>query len=191
MDSLRVVIGIDPGLKGAIAVLIDGVPSTIIDMPVKAKATSGNEVDAFALAEFISGLVMHNLGAHIHAVIEAVSTRPGESPTRGQKSAEGAGILKGVLASHGVRYTQVVPQVWKRHHGLLKSDKEASRMLAMAKWPNRCTHFMRVMDHDRAEAALMADWGNVTECWIDQPKKKRRVARRNTRRVRVQPELSL
>lgn len=117
--------------------------------------------------------------------------RPGNARGTDSKAAEGAGIIKGVLASHGVKWTQVIPQVWKRHHGLLKCGKEMSRQLAMAKWERHATYFMRVMDHDRAEAMLIADWGKVTECWIEQTKRKRRGARRNTRKVReALPELA-
>ena len=51
----------------------------------------------------------------------------------------------------------VSPGKWKKHFGLT-SDKEKSRALAIATWP-QSDHFRRKKDDGRAEAALTALYG--------------------------------
>src|SRR6185312_10117287 len=46
----RVTIGVDPGQSGAVAVLADGEPVKVFDMPCTARKNAGHEVSAAALA---------------------------------------------------------------------------------------------------------------------------------------------
>lgn len=174
--TLRLIIGIDPGVNGAIALLADGRPSTVYDMPKRDRSSGGSEIDACALVKLIDGIAVAYIGTHVHAVLEPPSTRPGESPTNALKMGEGYGVLKGVLASHGIDWTETRPQTWKAWQGLANDKrngivrtKDDSRRVALSKWPTFGIHFQRVCDHDRAEAMLMAEWGNETECWIAKP----------------------
>lgn len=181
--TLRLIIGIDPGLRGAIALMADGKPSTLRDMPIRPGSTGRDEVDPFALSKFISEVACAYVGSHVHAVIEATSMRPENARGSDGKAAEGAGIVKGVLASHGISYTVVQPQTWKRYQGLLKRTKEDSRAVAMMKWPTFGVWFQRVMDHDRAEAMLMAEWGNSVECWVPKIEKPKRPKAKSARKL--------
>lgn len=160
---LRVTIGIDPGLCGAIVVLHDGVPRQFADMPTVDRKTSGRNVDAFALAALIRGIRMPAPGAHVFAILEPPSMRPGESATRGQHSGESYGILKGVLASLGIRWCEVRPQVWKKHYGLLKTEKDVARLYAMNRFPRVAQSMVRKKDNGRADALLIGAWGYETE----------------------------
>lgn len=159
----RLTIGVDPGVFGALVVLADGAPLQIVDMPVKARKTKGNEVDAFRLASIVRGVIQQARGAHVMAVLEPPSMRPGESPTRGQHSGEGYGVLKGVFAALGVRWVTVQPQTWKRHFGLLKTEKDVARQFAMNRFPTHAIHLCRKKDNGRGDAALIALWGWETE----------------------------
>ena len=75
-SPLRLTIGVDPGILGALVVLGDGEPLQFIDMPTRPRKTSGNEVDAFRLASIVRGIVQQARGAHVMAVLEPPSTRP-------------------------------------------------------------------------------------------------------------------
>ena len=57
-----------------------------------------------------------------------------------------------------VRY--VIPRVWKGYFGL-SSDKEQSRLKAIALFPDCANLFSRKKDEGRAEAALIALWEAV------------------------------
>lgn len=162
-SHLRLTIGVDPGILGALAVLGDGEPLQFIDMPTKPRKTSGNEVDAFRLAAIVRGIVQRARGAHVMAVLEPPSTRPGESPTHGQHSGEGYGVLKGVFAALGIRWVEVRPQTWKRYYGLLKTEKDVARQYAMHRFQSHAQHLARKKDNGRGDAALIALWAWETE----------------------------
>ena len=161
--ALRLTIGVDPGMLGALVVLADGVPDQFIDMPTVPRPTTGNEVDAFRLAALLRGVLQRHPGAHVFAAVEAVSVRPGESPTRGKNAGEGVGTVKGVLAALGVRWVVVQPQTWKRHFSLLKTEKDIARQFAMQRFPSHAIHLTRKKDNGRGDAALIALWAWETE----------------------------
>jgi hypothetical protein len=52
----------------------------------------------------------------------------------------------------------VPPATWKKAMRL-KGGKDESREAAMRLWPASAGLFARVKDNDRAEAALIAEWG--------------------------------
>jgi crossover junction endodeoxyribonuclease RuvC len=50
--------------------------------------------------------------------------------------------------------------VWKEYFDLVGCDKEASRQLALTLWPKHAAVLVRKQDHQRAEAMLIAKWGD-------------------------------
>jgi crossover junction endodeoxyribonuclease RuvC len=160
---LRLTIGVDPGICGALVVLPDGEPLQFVDMPTVPRKTKGNEVDAFRLATSVRKILASAPGAHVMAVLEPPSTRPGESPTHGQHSGEGYGVLKGVFATLGIRWVEVRPQTWKRYFGLLKTEKDVARQFAMNRFQRHAVYLSRKKDNGRGDAALIALWAWETE----------------------------
>jgi crossover junction endodeoxyribonuclease RuvC len=58
----------------------------------------------------------------------------------------------------------VPPQTWKKFHGIPpKSDKEYSRGLVMQMRPDLAKELARKKDHNRAEAVLIALYGQYKE----------------------------
>jgi len=53
----------------------------------------------------------------------------------------------------------VKPALWREYFDLLGRDKEASRMLAQRLFPAMSDKLTRQMDHNRAEAMLIAWFG--------------------------------
>jgi len=146
------IIGIDPGKTGAIAMLYnineheDNNRLFIEDMPALDKEING-AVIADILREFTPDFVY----------LEAVN-----SFGMGRQSAynfgQGVGILKGVMAALAIPYSIVAPGKWKRDMGL-KRDKAAARAAATRLFPASADLFKRKKDDGRAEAALIALWG--------------------------------
>lgn len=149
-----IVIGIDPGLTGAIALIQDGKYLDLMDMPTIAKGGSGKvkyEVSPVAITQFLRAKVPVDSGAA--AIIERVNSMPGQGAATVFSLGDSFGCARAVIACFGLPYRDVTPQVWKKHFSL-STDKEQSRALASKLFPEAELHLKRF--HDRAEALLMA-----------------------------------
>lgn len=149
---MSVTIGIDPGAtSGAIACFVDGELLDAIDMPCADGIVSGvllaNELRQFAVAGFDDRPTI---------VIERVHAMPGNGAASMFKFGRSLGVIEGVVAALGWPVVWQTPQAWKKHHGLLRQDKDAARMLALETWPEHADTFRRKKDCGRADAALIA-----------------------------------
>lgn len=160
--TLRVTFGIDPGLSGAVATLIDGEPGPVLDMPV-VQVGDWREVDAATLAAWIRGVRAQHPGADFSACVEKVSARPGDGGTSAFRFGEGYGQIKAVLGVLGIPYSRAIPAVWKRHMGLLGTEKDAARQLALVRFPDAAHLLQRKKDNGRADALLIALWHESTQ----------------------------
>lgn len=140
-----VMIGIDPGVTGAVGCLCESAPEPLIwDMPANPRD----------LYERLSGF---NSNVALQVVVEQAQAMPRQGVSSTFKTGYGYGVIIGVLAATGIPYRTVTPAVWKRAMGLQGKDKEASRALARSLWPT--APLGRVKDHGRAEALLLAEFG--------------------------------
>ena len=150
--------GIDPGIEGAYAIL----------------APDGKILAAGRLPTIAHGKrpLIHARGLKaelarwsvVHTTIENVATRPGQGGASQGAFLRAIGTIYGVADLQGA-VTWVTPVQWKRFHGLLKTDKEASRAVALKLWPEqvdqftpRRLHLTKKQAQDVAEAALIARW---------------------------------
>ncbi len=97
------------------------------------------------------------------AIIEKVSARPGEAPSGAFSFGFSSGCISGVLGALRVPVTTVSPVTWKKSMGL-GADKDLSRSRALELFPSVANRLSRKLDHDRAEALLMAEWGRRQVC---------------------------
>lgn len=152
-----VVLGIDPGMGGALAFFGEGpldTPQfwTVFDMPTFGDGKQRG-VDGAALAKII------NTFQPTFAVVEKVNAMRGWGVGSCFRFGESFGVIRGVLGALQVPTHLVTPQAWKKHYGLKGKDKEASRRLVIELWPGHQSLFARVKDEGRAEAALIAAYG--------------------------------
>lgn len=163
---MKVLIGIDPGLRGAIAVLAGRDLVHVADMPVVPVSWAGktrNEVSPALLYSLLAS-IQHEHGKATMAVVERVSASPQMGRTSAFRFGEGYGAVNAVLACAGISAETVVPGKWKKALGLT-SVKDASRGLAMKRWPDCAEMFERKKDDGRAEAALLAEYIRRRENW--------------------------
>lgn len=157
------IIGIDPGLSGAIA-LFDGNDLYVFDMPVLEYCVSGGkkrkELNIGKLAGYI------RQGSTAKAYMEAINGRSSQGGFTEFRFGEAYGMSKAALVLTGTSYELISPQKWKNYFGLKKTKgmttaqfKTLSRELAMEKFPARADRFKRVKDDGAAEAALIALYG--------------------------------
>lgn len=135
MRSAWVWVGIDPGLKGGLAVVdsAGGLVETV-RMPTRAKRTgNGVEVDPVELNEWLFKLDLDGRCAVI--AVEAQQAMPHQGVSSTFTTGYGMGAIEGVLAGSGHPSMRVRPVDWKRSCGLLGKAKEASIAWCRSRWP--------------------------------------------------------
>ena len=155
---MKYVIGIDPGISGAIAIFEDGKLDTIHDMPtlkIASGKTMKSHISAIGLVRILeTSTLVHE---PVHIVIEKVGAMPNQGVTSMFNFGRSAGIIEGVVAALQRPYTYVTPAAWTKAVGRA-AGKDASRMRAMELFPTRAELFKRAKDDGRADAALIAYW---------------------------------
>lgn len=152
-----IILGIDPGLSGALAIIEDGPQGgcLCVDMPTLALSRGGKarrEIDAHQLATLIVNWMP------THAFIEGMRAMPGQGVSSMFALGKGYGIILGVLAATSIPYTVVDARKWKNAFSLNK-DKDAAKARASQLLP-AAAHQWPLKKHDgRAEAALLALYG--------------------------------
>lgn len=150
------ILGIDPGLSGALALLsLEGHVLAIEDMPTIEVIVNGKKrrnMPPVALANIIRILAPQK------AFLENVGVRPGEGAVGAFSFGRNLGQIEGVLAALQIPTTLVHPATWKRRMSI-PADKGGARMKAMALFPDKAELFKRVKDDGRAESALLAYYG--------------------------------
>lgn len=150
------IIGIDPGLGGGIAV-VGRMGNLIYAVNTPVFKIKGKTVlDIYAVAKLLAEYRLAD-----RAVIEQVGAMPGQGVTSMFNFGFSTGVLHGALAALEIQIVQVTPQTWKKHMRL-PADKDAARRLAKSLWP-KATCFDRVKDDGVAEAALIARWSIETD----------------------------
>lgn len=155
--SFDYVIGCDPGLSGAIAIIDvrKGLVDTL-DMPT-VEVKVGNAYKKRVAPEVIAA-ELRCYAPYATAFIEKVSAMPGQGVSSMFAFGEAYGLVRGVLAGMGIPVTTVTPAVWTKAMRVA-GGKGGSRQRAMELWPDKAGLFKRVKDNGRADAALIAQWG--------------------------------
>jgi crossover junction endodeoxyribonuclease RuvC len=143
-------IGIDPGLSGAVAILDQaGELVSVTDLPV-IRDLSLAWIDGNELQSIILGALQ---GRTAGAIIERVSSMPGQGIASSFQFGVGFGSVLSVLQALHIPLEFVTAAVWKRSYGLSK-DKHASLHKARLLYPAAELHLAK--HHGRAEALLVA-----------------------------------
>lgn len=150
------ILGCDPGASGALVVLDTQTNTlTVMDMPVveiKRGTRNVRQVSAQHVAD-----CLFNLGIE-HAVVEKVGAMPGQGVSSMFAFGRAAGVLEGVLAALRIPTTYVTPQEWQKHMRVV-GGKDGARNRASQLWPTQSQYFIRKKDDGRADAALIAGYG--------------------------------
>jgi len=164
---MKTLIGIDPGLHGAIVVLKNGRPVCTRDMPTRpSRIGKKTVIDGVALADILREHLDNAVAFLEHIVLRPVgATGGGMGIAAASSFGKGTGIIMGVMDALGLKYYELTPAHWKRAAGLLKQPKKASLAAAKKLWP---TWNVRLMKHiDRADAALIAHFGAQIKGEVD------------------------
>jgi crossover junction endodeoxyribonuclease RuvC len=151
------ILGIDPGMSGAIAVFEMDRLVDVLDMPV-VETQAGKKKKRRISPEMLTAELEKYAPFVERAYIESVHAMPGQGVSSMFAFGEAFGLARGVMAGLKISTQLVSPASWKR--GLkLAAGKDASRAMAAQLWPYAAGLFKRQRDDGRAEAALIAYWG--------------------------------
>lgn len=151
---VRYILGADPGIHGAIALLGTRGSLEIFDMPT-IRADKKLHVDDYTLARKIDAFGKNYIET---AFIERVHAMPKNGAVSMFSFGTSYGILRGVIAASFIPAVLVTPQSWKKDLGIT-SDKKQSLAKARELFPEYLHLFSRQKDDGRAEAALLAYYG--------------------------------
>ena len=149
------IMGIDPGVSGALALVSGARVIEVWDVPTMAKTTGkGLQINSAALGDLMV------VGDPNIVVIERVGAMPKQGVTSMFNFGYSAGILDGVTGALAFTVRFVHPNAWKKHFGLTGKDKDAARTLAIQRHPEAAARLTLKKHVGRADAILLADYLN-------------------------------
>ena len=152
-----IILGIDPGMSGALASW-DGTFLQVLDIPTVKSTGRGREV---VWAELNQKWDEYFIWAD-HVFLERVHSRPGEGVSSAFKFGTVFGGLRAMAAAKQLPLTLVTPSQWMKVMGVGRGSKEASVLRATEMFPRFATMFRGPKGGKKdgvAEASLIAKYG--------------------------------
>lgn len=156
-----IVIGIDPGLTGAIAALRDGAVMALADLPTMANGKGKSKVKRQINPATLIFMLSRFKGTDAVCCVERVASMPGQGVAGIFSFGHTCGCIFASCAANGLPVEMVTPRIWKKFYNLGK-DKDVTRTKAIELYPLK--KLARKKDHNRAEAILIARW-----YWLTHP----------------------
>ena len=155
------IIGIDPGLSGAIAVLENNKVLNIFDMPVMSEGKKNKRQLNSAL---LVSLIRDNISKdeEVMVVVEQVNAMPGQGVTSMFNFGQTFGAIKGVCAALGLPIFFVRPSKWKKYFELINSSKDSSRTKVIEMYPKLSVQLAKKKDVNKSDAILIARFFSET-----------------------------
>ena len=155
------IIGIDPGLSGAIAILENNKVLNIFEMPVMSEGKKNKrQLNSAQLTKLLKDNISKN--DEISVVVEQVNAMPGQGVTSMFNFGQTFGAIKGICAALGLPIFFVRPSMWKKHFELINSSKDSSRTKAIEMYPALSDHLAKKKDVNKSDAILIARFYSET-----------------------------
>ena len=156
-----IIIGIDPGINGAISIIENKKIIEVYDTPTM--------IDGKKNKRQINGAQVTNIfkerlngEKEVVVVVEQVNAMPGQGVTSMFNFGQSFGVIKGICAALNLPIYFVRPAKWKKHFNLIKTNKDASRTKVIEVYPEISSKLHRKKDSNRADAILIALYFNDT-----------------------------
>ena len=156
------ILGVDPGGRGALALLEGDKIIELADMPVnyvRRGKTDKAELDVWSLSELLA------VWQADVAYFEQVGGHPGDAPASAFSFGRIAGACEALVRTCDAQFHFVPPATWKSKMKLTGSGKDGSVVMATNLFPARALEFRepKIQGEGRAEAALIAEYGRRVE----------------------------
>ena len=155
------IIGIDPGLSGAIAILKNNKVLSIFEMPVMSEGKKNKrQLNSAQLVKLLKDNISEK--DEVSVVVEQVNAMPGQGVTSMFNFGQTFGAIKGVCAALSLPIFFVRPSKWKKHFELINSSKDSSRTKAIEMYPSLSDDLARKKDVNKSDAILIARFYSET-----------------------------
>jgi len=149
-----ILIGIDPGVSGALSVYEHKKLIEVLDMPTMSEGKKNKkQINSAQLSLEIKKRV--NGSDENAVVIEHVTAMPGQGVTSMFNFGQSFGVIKGICSALNLPVYFVRPVKWKKHFNLIGSSKDASRTKAIEMFPSFSNNMARKKDANKADAILI------------------------------------
>tara|TARA_B100000287_G_scaffold168365_1_gene158882 strand:- start:51 stop:542 length:492 start_codon:yes stop_codon:yes gene_type:complete len=153
------IIGIDPGISGAICFFEDGKIIDVIEMPSMPEGKKNKkQVNGNQLCNEIKSRLAEINYEKVCVVVEHVSAMPGQGVTSMFNFGQSFGVIKGICSAMQLPIYFVRPAKWKKYFNLINTSKEASRSRAIEIFPKISNQLKRKKDSNKADAILIASY---------------------------------
>ena len=157
------IIGIDPGISGAMCFFESDIIKDVIEMPVMADGKKNKrQINGPQIVNEIQKRIENIPKKNIFVVVEHVSAMPGQGVTSMFNFGQSFGVIKGICSALKLTIYFVRPVKWKKYFNLIKTDKEASRSKAIQIFPYISSKLSKKKDNNKADAILIASFFNNT-----------------------------
>jgi len=155
------VIGIDPGLSGAIAILENNKVLEIFDIPVMSEGKKNKrQLNSALLVSLLRENIQNN--EEVAVVVEQVNAMPGQGVTSMFNFGQTFGAIKGICAALDLPIFFVRPSKWKKHFELINSSKDSSRTKVIEMYPKLSNQLTKKKDVNKSDAILIARFFSET-----------------------------
>ena len=149
------ILGIDPGLSGAIAILEKKKVLNLFDMPVMAEGKKNKK--QLNSAQLVNIIRENSIGdEEVAVVVEQVNAMPGQGVTSMFNFGQTFGAIKGVCAALNLPIFFVRPSKWKKYFELINSSKDSSRTKVIEMYPSLSSQLAKKKDVNKSDAILIA-----------------------------------
>ena len=157
-----IIIGVDPGISGAISVVENKKILEVYDTPTMIEGKKNKrQINGAQVTNIIKERL--NNKEEVVVVVEHVNAMPGQGVTSMFNFGQSFGVIKGICAALGLPIYFVRPSKWKKHFNLIKTNKDASRTKVIEAYPEISSKLHRKKDSNRADAILIALYFNDTQ----------------------------
>ena len=154
-----IIVGIDPGIAGAICFFSSGNVIDVIDMPTMAEGKKNKkQVNGRQIYNEIMLIKNKFMSEKMSVIVEQVSAMPGQGVTSMFNFGQSFGILKGICSAMHLPVYYVRPAKWKKYFNLINSEKDASRTRAIEIFPYFSANLSKKKDINKADAILIASF---------------------------------
>ena len=156
---MMLIIGIDPGITGAICFFEDRKIIDLVEMPNMAVGKKNKrQVNGAQVYNEILKRIKNYNKKDIKVVIEQVSAMPGQGVTSMFNFGQSFGVLKGICSAMQLPMYFVRPAKWKKYYNLINTKKDASRTKVIEIFPYISTQLSKKKDSNKADAILIASF---------------------------------
>ena len=160
------IIGIDPGIQGALAILDNEKVIDIVDLPVMSEGKKNKkQLNGAYLSDYLKKHILNIENTVV--VVEQVNAMPGQGVTSMFNFGQTFGVIKGICAALKIPIYFVRPSKWKKHFDLIRSSKDASRTKVIEMYPALSNLLSKKKDVNKSDAILIAKFFNETGFKID------------------------